>query len=498
MTRIYIIGIIIWLTTSCSGFLKEYSRDLDYVHSYTDLDELLLGGAYLSMSGYTPYIHLMADEVQENIEYAYSDEYSTPRDEYFGYYTWQKRIDLGFDNLVKISTEDGDWKRLYEHINVANMIIQGVSEQKAETDLDRQEIDRIKGEAYFLRGAYYFWLVNLYGKPYTKATAKTELGVPLKTTEYIEDKKFERNTVQEVYDLVLQDLDEAEKNLENASQKSIFRANITATYLLKSRVYLYMRNWEKAKYYAQKVLEKNDQLVDLNSFDASSGEFFMNPKSVEIIFSTGDCWIAGNTSMRTRGMSASQDLIDQYKKDENDLRLNIFLNTDYPPYFPCGKYRTYDAEISDVCVYRTAEAYLNLAEACAYLDDDEGACKALNDLRKKRIRSVKEIHFSGKELVEEIRNERYCELAFEGHRWYDLRRYSVCDRYPLEKVLRNTYTIYDESGWWPTPEQTFVYELKPNDPAYTLPIPKEVLKFDELIKDNPRTDRGVAETINYN
>ena len=127
-----------------------------------------------------------------------------------------------------------------------------------------------------------------------------------------------------------------------------------------------------------------------------------------------------------------------------------------------------------------------------------GACKALNDLRKKRIRSVKEIHFSGKELVEEIRNERYRELAFEGHRWYDLRRYSVCDRYPLEKVLRNTYTIYDESAWWSTPEQTFVYELKPNDPAYTLPIPKEVLKFDELIKDNPRTDRGVAETINYN
>ncbi|HJA15193.1 MAG TPA: RagB/SusD family nutrient uptake outer membrane protein, partial [Candidatus Butyricimonas faecavium] len=364
MVRIYIIGIVMLLSVSCSDFLKEYSQDLAYVSSYTDLDELLLGGAYLnsdfssySYTGYTPYVHMMADEMRENIEYAYGIEYnSNPRDDYFGYYTWQKRVDVGFDNLVKITNESYDWKRLYEHINVANMIIAEIVNWDGENEFEKQEISRIRGEAYFLRGAYYFWLVNLYGKPYTATSAITDPGVPLKLTEYIEDKKFVRNSVQEVYDQVLKDLDEAEKALEKVSRKSVFRADIIATYLLKSRVFLYARDWENAAYYANKVLEKNGQLLDLNTFTMDSETAFMSPTSVETIFSTGDNWIANNTSMRQKGVSASESVIELYEKDANDLRFEVFLNTDYPPYLPCNKYAYNGGEMSDVCTYRTAEA----------------------------------------------------------------------------------------------------------------------------------------------
>ena len=81
MVRIYIVGIIALLFVSCSDFLKEYSQDLAYVNSYTDLDELLPGGAYLESdfssflyTGHTPYVHMMGDEMRENIEYAYGEE----------------------------------------------------------------------------------------------------------------------------------------------------------------------------------------------------------------------------------------------------------------------------------------------------------------------------------------------------------------------------------------------------------------------------------------
>ena len=154
--------------------------------------------------------------------------------------------------------------------------------------------------------------------------------------------------------------------------------------------------------------------------------------------------------------------------------------------------------MSDVCTYRTAEAYLNLAEALAYQGDDEGACEALNYLRKHRIRNAGEIHYFGKELVAEIRDERFRELAFEGHRWYDLRRYSVCDRFPLEKAVRNTYTTYYYDGNYWVPLATHVYELKPGDPAYVMPIPADVLTFEELMQDNARGERNVVEIINYN
>lgn len=507
MIRVYIIGVIAWLLMSCSGFLKDYSQDLGYVNSYEDLDELLVGSAYLnsdfsSLTGYTHYIHLISDEMRENIEEAFSVESYTPREKYFGYYTWQKRVDLGFDNLEQLN-EDSDWNRFYEHINVANMIIKEVEELSSDNAAEQREIDRVRGEAYFLRGAYYFWLVNLYGKPYTAATAATDLGVPLKLTEYIEDKKYSRNSVQEVYDQVLADLDEAEKALENTTRKSVFRADITATYLLKSRIYLYMRNWDLAREYAEKCLAKNDQLVDLNGFDAGS-TYFINKNSVELIFSSGNNWICQNTSMRQKGMSASQDLIDLYDKNSNDLRKDIFLNTSYSygsPYLPQRKFDTNNGgDVSDVCVYRTAEAYLNLAEAYVYLENESAARTALDNLRKKRIRAsaYEDTSLSGEELIQEIRDERFRELAFEGHRWYDLRRYTVCDLYPLQKVLQNTYTTYSDNGWMLTLLQTYVYELRPDDPAYCLPIPSEVLEYDELIEDNPRNERTVARTIDYN
>ena len=59
-------------------------------------------------------------------------------------------------------------------------------------------------------------------------------------------------------------------------------------------------------------------------------------------------------------------------------------------------------------------------------------------------------------LVQEILDERARELAFEGHRWFDLRRST---RPRLEKVLDGTR-----------------YVLEENDARYTLAIPKEAIE----------------------
>ena len=495
MIRKYIIGALILSTISCSGFLKEYSQDLAYVRSYTDLDELLLGSGYLKFDGtalYCPYLHLMSDDVQENIAGTGLGGYSGIRDRYFGYYTWQERVDLGFDNLVT-GSENDDWNRLYEHINVTNMVLAEIGNYEGTNDLERKEIARVRGEAYFLRGAYYFWLANLYGKPYKAATASVDPAVPLKLTEYIEDKKYIRNSVQEVYEQVLDDLNEAEKSLSEVAPKSIYRANLIAVYLLQSRVHLYMCNWEQAGYYAREVLERNDKLVDLNTFD---GDNFLTPRCAEIIFSTGANGMTDDRySMRTKDYSASSDLLGAYAV--NDLRSDRFFDTKYPPYYPCNKYVAYQSEVSDIYVLRTAEAYLNLAEACFHQNDEAGARSALNTLRKNRFQSGTgyEITSTGSVLIQDIRNERFRELCFEGHRWFDLRRYGVDGNYPWEKTIRHTYTTFDGDDM---PVQTFVYELKPGDPAYTLPIPKEARAYDDEITDNPRNPRGVVETITYN
>ena len=91
----------------------------------------------------------------------------------------------------------------------------------------------------------------MYGKPYKAATASVDPAVPLKLTEYIEDKKYIRNSVQEVYEQVLDDLNEAEKSLSEVAPKSIYRANLTAVYLLQSRGAFFIWNWGPAGFFSR-------------------------------------------------------------------------------------------------------------------------------------------------------------------------------------------------------------------------------------------------------
>lgn len=54
----------------------------------------------------------------------------------------------------------------------------------------------------------------------------------------------------------------------------------------------------------------------------------------------------------------------------------------------------------------------------------------------------------GEDLVNLIRDERRRELCFEGHRWFDLRRYAVNPKYPLTdyKIIHGVYAEKPESG----------------------------------------------------
>ena len=408
---------------------------------------------------------------------------------------------MGIDALgTSIRKESSDWNRIYKHINIANMILASIDEQSTPKEEDELEVMRIKGEAYFLRGAYYFILVNLYGKPYTKTGAKNDLGVPIKNTEYIEDKVYGRNTVEEVYAQVLADLGEAEKCLEKTVHKSIYRADITATYLLLSRVHLYMQNWEMAESYAKKVLSKQDDLRDLNMMEGIP--FFLDTTLPEVIFTIGMGGIRYTISGLPKDLGISDELYALYK--DNDLRKSYFVKYNesggYVEYVKGGAIADFSrTSLSANFLFRTAEAYLNLAEATAYQGKEDDARKALNDLRVKRL-SVEQYansEESGADLIKLIREERERELCLEGHRWFDLRRYMVCEKQPYTKTIRKSYTTFEYVSWTNVPVQTVVYQLEENDAAYTLPIPKEVLEYNTGMKNNERGVRPVVETINY-
>jgi len=509
--------IIASFLTACSDFLEDYSQDLSKVETVADLDELLLGDAYLPVGFYESYnydapqpynlfVHFMSDEIQQNRS-TNTNMLSITSEEMFGYFTWQRSV--GINSLeTAVGAEDDCWKKTYKYINTTNMVLDELENISAKNKYEEADKIRIEGEARFLRALYYFTLVNLYAAPYEPAKAATTPGIPLKITSYIEDKEYKMNTLAEVYGQITDDLEKAETCLKQTEHVSIYRADLTAVYLFMSRMYLYMQDYKNAQKYAESVLARNNALGDLNTFSDETGNF-LNKSMPEIIFSMGGHQLStgmmGSEGRKhyddERPFYVSDDLIAAF--DDDDLRKQHYIQRE-GSYYILQKVRwdskTHPASkcpVSDNFLFRTSEAYLNLAEAAALDGDETKAKEMLGQLQAKRFANPPAVNVSGNDLIDLIRGERQRELCLEGHRWYDLRRYTVCAKRPWSKVIRHIYHDYkyDYDTYENIAYKKRTYELKENDKAYTLALPHEVLEFQNTLGRNERPERQPVETI---
>lgn len=521
--KIAIVGVLFSGFSACASFFQENSQNYSYVTSVKDLQELIVGGAYEYTAGYDPktcyaedanlmsfeysrgfpFIHLLDDDIAE---YGVGSD-SKPADGATSWtrsflanaHRWQRKP---FINNVGRPYEDAIWKRLYNRIAVTNSVIYQLSEMR-EAEKDQNLCCLVEGEARYLRASHYFYLVNIYAEPYDKEIAEEQLGVPLKTTEFIEDRLFSRASLKDVYAQIVEDLTIAEQSLKGLKPANTNRVSHAAAATLLSRVYLFMEEYEKAIDYANiAIANKNYSLLDLN--ERTPEDNFIFGLSPETLFSQGgyslpilltDNRISTNiVTSQANAFRVSDELYGIF--DQKDMRKWTFFVS---PHFidgsmRCLKMRNLDqGAVSDYLLLRLAEAYLNKAEAEAALNRT-AAQNTISQLLIKRyaMNDVPQITQTGDELLTFIREERRRELCFEGHRWFDLRRYAVNKRLPFSKeirhvALRSISTSYEVAG---------VYILKPyheDKAAYMFPIPEFALIFNEgVLVDNPeRPDREI-------
>lgn len=501
--------------TSCSDFLKEHSQDLAKIEGWQDLDEVMLGDAYMhstyiAVANYAlagleergmDLLHLMSDEMtmtecDDNDVLGYQNSM-------FGFYTWQQ--DTGFNRDLKYAGGDEVyWEDLYKRINVCNTVIALIDEQPEYQASDAIEKERVKGEASFLRGMFYYYLANLYAQPYNPATAASTPGVPVKTTEYVEDVEFFRATLEETYDQILSDFTTAAECLHGKTVKSKYHADETAANLMLSRVYLYMQDWDNAIAYAEKVLQANSRLLDLNMVaDGANSVYITSP---ETIFTMGHYMIAADFSdtssygsLNEAAFDISDDMVALYTRD--DLRATKYIGRSQ--YGSSQKaFKKFNlqranwggmSDVSSYCLLRTPEAYLNLAEALAYKGQDKEAADILKPFLRTRMQSSSEVSLQGNALIDFIRDERAREFLLEGQRWFDLRRYTVCQSYPWSKTIDHKFVYF--SGQYDAPVSYIdMYRLEKNDLAYTLPIPRTVREHQVSIGNNERPVRQANRT----
>jgi starch-binding outer membrane protein, SusD/RagB family len=174
------------------------------------------------------------------------------------------------------------WQSAYDAINRANSVLDNVPK----IDMDTALRSRILGEAKFLRATHYFNLVRMYG------------GVPIKIheTQGLDSLAIPRNTAQDVYALIEQDLKDAIASLPSTktyTASDIGRASKGAAKTLLAKMYLQRAgtgvgtaaDWQSALTYARQVQSDGDYslVADYKSlFDFFGGT--VNERNSEVIF----------------------------------------------------------------------------------------------------------------------------------------------------------------------------------------------------------------------
>lgn len=144
------------------------------------------------------------------------------------------------------------WYLFYTPIATANEILATATAEAAE---ESQGLKEYRARALTSRAFAFYHLINIFQFPYSQAN-KDLLGVPL-STEFTMGENLPRATMQETYDLIISDLDEAlrlfeEVGYDDKASRTDFDSSIAA--MIRARVALVMEDWATAEKMADKVL----------------------------------------------------------------------------------------------------------------------------------------------------------------------------------------------------------------------------------------------------
>lgn len=446
---IIVVAFYVSITTSCKKFLSPEPEQLllndSAIRTVKDL-EAVLNGAYDGLQSgnvlagnMTGYADLMADDAD-----AYSFRLSPfgTQDIYNGQTT------------VQINAIRSMWADCYRTINRANYVIDAVNKNAVvQADPTFASVkDRVKGEALFIRGIVHFELMKFWALPYNvsdpSANKLEQSGIVLRTETYNsfdpEKAKVKRSTIEETYNQIIKDLNDANVLLEGKVSSSKDRISADAAKAILARVYFNMGDYSNASAMANSIISSNryslaDSLQLFYKLNGTGSIADINggtkPETIFQLVNTANDnsnALIGYFSSSAGALMFIQD--NTYNLfDPNDRRkklISSFFKT-------TSKYQNPAAvggltTSPNVCVARFAEMHLIRAEANLLSGgSSQEALDSYNFIRKRAFKTnyVEETSTDG--LLEKVRLERRLEMMCEqSDRYMNLRRL----RLPLRKV----------------------------------------------------------------
>jgi starch-binding outer membrane protein, SusD/RagB family len=372
------------------------------------------------------------------------------------------------DNLPNAHFSSGFWRNAYAAISELNLILDQI--EKGISGASESDLARWEGEAKFLRALFFFDLVKVYAYIPTAVYQDGVVdqgGIPMPLNAvFIADiaylNEYPRATLAQNYSQIISDLNDAVGLLQNSNRQGTQFASAGAAYALLSRVALYNGNW-------QTVLNASNAALNSSVGELLSGETYVigweasvHPESMfEVRIQTPEESLGQDVSLQAtfntlldlnnknvRGgwgdLIPSPVVLDLFGLAPNQIgnpatdnnNWDVVRNQDFRArlYTTGNNQRFARRQIEcmkfigkngfdygdNIPVIRKSEMILNKAEAYYQLGREAEALVELNAFRA--LRGLGPAVLERQLILEEILKERFKEFAFEGQRFFDLKR----------------------------------------------------------------------------
>ena len=375
------IGILV-LALACSGESLEL-KPLDAIAKEDVYNDINLLTAYVN-AGYS-YLPLFSNGQRMGTDPLADHAYAKPRlGEGVPQYSRNTLDALNVETVTK-----NTWRDSYRALRHINSYFEGIKE----SSIPKAQLESLTGQMHFLRAFYHFNMMRYYG------------GIPIITKRFGIDEEKEkieppRNTLEEVIDFIIKELDTAAPLLKADAPRA--RASKAAAMALKGRVLLYAASPllnatnDQAKW--EKAAVANKAVMDLAGYPLADNyrSIFLSRPSIsdEIIFTREfnlevhqGAWAGANTMYWPNGyggwhsVSPNQEFVDLFEMKNgetpyltdgpNDGKKAVNPKSGYDPQDP---YKDRDPRLKDIVLYNGVEFRGRKVEYfVVYEDDGNGA-----------------------------------------------------------------------------------------------------------------------------
>ena len=374
----------------------------------------------------------------------------------------------------------------YQWILNANKILEALENlDKASLDEAGQTLyDQIKGEALVFRAFAHYDLVQQYAERYVPGGSNTQDGVIYRTSSEIKEQA--RESVENTYKLIEQDLDEAQTLLQGKTVNDVNHFDEATVWAWKARVALTKGEYANAASHAEKAialaeadgkaLMTGDQLLcgfaDITSDTKEAMYAAMTPDDKTVYFYSFMAYMSWNfnsSAVRAYGPCVNKELYEtmsdtdirrawwdptgEKEKPKSNYAKNPYQSFKFTA-------RSTSNAVCDVAFIRIAEMYLIAAEGYARAGGQEAKAKEVfTKFQQTRDPQYTTSARTGDEFITEIMNSRRVELWGEGQRMFDLKRLNG-------KIIRDSLSDASVCGFIEKDASEWVYEIPQHETDY--------------------------------